>query len=231
MSRTIASLAVLAVLFAHSALARAAESPQPPPLPGRGPGPGQMPAGLDALMAPGPGVPAKIADTLGIPEDKLKKIRDAAFAANDELITLEASAKRAQLQLDRLLSEPAADEKQALTRFDEVFAAELAVRKNRVRLLMRVRTILGPDLWQKVQQAQPPFEASSDSSLLRLKPGAESAVSIPGIERVALGDPKVADIRVEAGKILVTGSSPGKTTMLVWVTGGQRLTYLIDVRP
>lgn len=227
MNRMIASMAVLLLFAPVAASAQPMEGPQR-----KGPGSGEgHHFGLDALMAPGSGIPAQVAEKLGISDEKLKKIRDAAFAANDELITLEASARRAQLQFDRLLAEPAPDEKKALEKLDEVGAAEQAVRRNRVRLLLRVRTVLGPELWQKVQQLPPPFDAGPDSALLSVKLGAELVLSIPNIERVALGDPSIADINAEAGRIRIKGTGRGRTTLLVWVKGAERLSYLIDVRP
>lgn len=229
MSRTLARFAILCALLAPASAARA--EPPPPPRDGPGHGHGPGPVGLDALTAPGGGIPPRVAERLGIGPEKLKQIRDAAFAANDELITLEAGARRAQLQLDRLLAEPTVDEKRALELVEQAGAAELAVRKNRVKLLLRVRALLGPQLWEKVQHAAPPFEAGAEQSLLAVKLGAEIALSIPEIERVAIGDPSVADVRVEAGRIRVKGSAHGRTSLLVWVKGGERHTYLIDVRP
>lgn len=221
------SLLMLSLLaLAVPPTARAAE-PRPP---GRGPEAASS-FHVDDLMAPGPGIPAQLAEGLGIPKEKLGQIRDAAFGANDELITLEANARRAQLQLDRLMAEPSPDEKKVLGKLDEVGAAEVAIRKNRVRLLLRVRAILGPDLWARLQQLPPPFDAATDSPVLSVRPGTEVSVSIADIARVAVGDPTVADIRVEQGRIHVKGTTVGRTTLLVWAKDGKRQSYLVDVRP
>lgn len=51
------------------------------------------------------------------------------------------------------------------------------------------------------------------------------------IERVAIGDAAVADVRVTGRRtVLLNGTSPGKTTLLVWMAGGQRKSQTIVVR-
>ena len=67
-------------------------------------------------------------------------------------------------------------------------------------------------------------------SQISLKVGGKKVLNVAGVERVAVGNPDVADIRVEGKSIEVTGRSPGNTTVLVW-RNGQRDSYAVTVTP
>ena len=55
---------------------------------------------------------------------------------------------------------------------------------------------------------------------LLLAVGAQKSLTVPGIQRVAVGDPAIADIKtIGHGELLVTGASAGHTTLLVWKRG------------
>ncbi len=98
-----------------------------------------------------PGIPQAMAQKLGISAEVTKKVRDQTFEANDQLIQLEADLKRAQLDLERALSATSPDEATVLGKLEVVNKTELAVRKNRMSLLLRIRTTLGPVMWEKLQ--------------------------------------------------------------------------------
>jgi hypothetical protein len=105
-----------------------------------------------AARAQGPAfIPPRAAVELGIPRETLRRVDEVAFAANDELVALDAAVRRAQLALDRELRAPAPDEARAGELVEAVARAETEVRKNRVVLLIRVRRILGEDLWQRLE--------------------------------------------------------------------------------
>ena len=61
--------------------------------------------------------------------------------------------------------------------------------------------------------------------------GTQKVLMVPGIQRVAVGDPAVADVRtIGNNQLLIIGASEGKTTLLVWKSSGQRVSYLVSVR-
>jgi pilus assembly protein CpaC len=60
------------------------------------------------------------------------------------------------------------------------------------------------------------LSASSDSETMRLRPGAHSVLRTPGLTKVAIADPEVADVQVSAGELLVLGRRRGRTTMTLW---------------
>lgn len=57
---------------------------------------------------------------------------------------------------------------------------------------------------------------------LQLAVGAQKSLTVPGIQRVAVGDPAIADIKtIGHSELLVIGASAGHTTLLVWKRGVQ----------
>jgi Spy/CpxP family protein refolding chaperone len=102
-----------------------------------------------------PGIPPHLAQKVGISADTQKKVRDLSFEANDALINLEADLKRAQLDLERTLTQPQVDEAAVMNKLEVVSRAELAVRKNRMGLMVRIRKAVGPEAWEKLQAEMP----------------------------------------------------------------------------
>ncbi len=96
-------------------------------------------------------IPPRAAVELGIPRDALRRVDELAFAANDAIVGLEAAHRRAQLALSRELRSPSPDEGKAQELVEAVALSEMAVRKNRVVLLIRVRKVLGDELWQRLE--------------------------------------------------------------------------------
>ena len=73
--------------------------------------------------------------------------------------------------------------------------------------------------------------ASQDGGNIALGVGTQKVLQMPGIQRVAIGDPNVADVKtIGNNQLLIIGSTEGKTTLLVWKTSGQRVSYLLSVR-
>lgn len=76
-----------------------------------------------------------------------------------------------------------------------------------------------------------PVSAQEDSSSISLGVGIQKVINVPGVQRIAIGDPGVADVAPLTGgnQVLVVGKSEGKTTLLIWKNNGSRLSYLISV--
>lgn len=129
---------------------------RPPPAPPAAPAP---PAPPPPPGGPGlfhtPGIPPAVAQRLGLSPDVVKKVRDFGFEANEQLISLEADLKRAQLELEKTLAQPTPEESVVLSKVELVGRAELAVRKNRVVLMLRIRKLLGPEAWDRLQAEFP----------------------------------------------------------------------------
>jgi pilus assembly protein CpaC len=73
-------------------------------------------------------------------------------------------------------------------------------------------------------------QAPAQAGALRLQVGGRTAITVPNVARVAVGDPDVADIRVgQGGEVEITGRAPGSTQLLVWKQDGQRVNFQITV--
>lgn len=158
---------VIAAVIAFSSFALAQAAPAAPPTP---PVPPAPPALGVQTWNPDLGIPPDVARRVGLSPEVTRKVRDLSFEANDALITLEADLKRAQLELEKSLTATQVDEAAVMSRLEVVSRAELAVRKNRMGLLVRIKKLLGPDAWDRLQ-AELPL-------------GDEAMVLMPGPRRV-----------------------------------------------
>ena len=61
--------------------------------------------------------------------------------------------------------------------------------------------------------------------------GTQKVMNIPGIQRIAVGDAAIADVKtIGNNQVLIIGAGEGKTTLLIWKTSGQRVSYMVSVR-
>ncbi|MBZ4416414.1 periplasmic heavy metal sensor [Myxococcus sp. RHSTA-1-4] len=146
-----------------------------PVLPG-----GPMVMRLGAMPAPSNGIPPHVAEKLGIPRDVAKRVQDLTFESNEALIPIEADLKRAQLRLERLLSAPTPDERAILQQVEEVGRAETAVRRNRVGLMVQIKKLLGPDLWQKLEAEMGAVRIEKRIQIHKGLPGTPGEPARPG---------------------------------------------------
>lgn len=67
------------------------------------------------------------------------------------------------------------------------------------------------------------------SETLKLDVKKSQSRVVPGLERLAIGDANIADIRVDGEKVEVSGIAPGHTMMLLWLKDGRRLAWNVEV--
>jgi pilus assembly protein CpaC len=61
--------------------------------------------------------------------------------------------------------------------------------------------------------------------------GTQKVMNIPGIQRIAVGDASIADVKtIGNNQVLIIGGAEGKTTLLIWKSSGQRVSYTVSVR-
>src|SRR5438874_5854638 len=74
--------------------------------------------------------------------------------------------------------------------------------------------------------------AQSDGATLTLGVGQQKTLTLRNVQRVAIGDPEVADVKQVGGgnELLLTGVGEGRTSLLVWVRGERRISYSVVVR-
>ena len=82
------------------------------------------------------------------------------------------------------------------------------------------------------EPGQAPKESQTAAAeVLELKAGAQKRLNVPGMSRVAVGDPAIADVSVLGGSSLeVKGVSEGKTSVIVWTKVGEKRSYEVHVR-
>jgi pilus assembly protein CpaC len=74
-----------------------------------------------------------------------------------------------------------------------------------------------------------PAQASTSVSLISLQSGHSVILQTPGVQRIAVGDGRIAGVvPVGSSQIVINGKSPGHTTVFVWMPSG-RATYEITV--
>ncbi len=73
-------------------------------------------------------------------------------------------------------------------------------------------------------------KAEAQEQTITLVVGQQRVLTVRNIQRVAIADTSVADVTtIGANQLLVTGIGQGSTSLMVWRTTGQRISYLIRV--
>ena len=81
-----------------------------------------------------------------------------------------------------------------------------------------------------------PFEAMDKAAIdtlgtiVNVPVGEAKVFTFPGISKIAVGDPTVADVRSTGDDQLeIIGQSEGATTLLIWTKEGTRTSHLIRI--
>jgi pilus assembly protein CpaC len=77
-----------------------------------------------------------------------------------------------------------------------------------------------------------PFSAwAQEGGTIELGIGRQTVITIPGIVRVALGNPSIAEVKpIGNTQLLIIGTAEGKSSLLVWKNNGTRVSYTISVQ-
>lgn len=76
-----------------------------------------------------------------------------------------------------------------------------------------------------------PAWAEDEGSQIRLSQGTQKVLTVPGIERIAIGNPSVVDIKtIGSNQVLMVGMAEGTTSLMIWRSNGSRVSYNIKVR-
>lgn len=93
---------------------------------------------------------SEISTELGLTEDQQTKIRDLFYNSQKEAIDLRATEQRTELDLRHAMSADTIDEKAVMKALDAHLAADGALKKNRVKLMIDLRKILSTEQWKKL---------------------------------------------------------------------------------
>ena len=70
----------------------------------------------------------------------------------------------------------------------------------------------------------------NSSGTIYLVGGRQKVLKIKGIQKVAIGNPSVADVKpLGTNQVLVTGVGVGKTTLIIWKKSGEQESFYIKV--
>lgn len=74
--------------------------------------------------------------------------------------------------------------------------------------------------------------AQSEGGTISLGVGQQKVIQVSNVQRVAIGEPDVADVKQVGGgnELLITGVGEGRTSLLVWRNNDTRLSYVVVVR-
>ncbi|MFT3841778.1 MAG: pilus assembly protein N-terminal domain-containing protein [Myxococcaceae bacterium] len=82
----------------------------------------------------------------------------------------------------------------------------------------------------RVLPSQKLSKVQSDEPDLYLAVGIQKVLTIPGIQRVAIGDSGICDVKtIGNDQLLLIGAGEGTTTLLVWSANGARKSYTVHV--
>lgn len=77
-----------------------------------------------------------------------------------------------------------------------------------------------------------PLTGAAADEVIHLGVGSQRVLTVPeGIQRIAVGDPEVADVRpVGRDQVLILAGKEGRTTLLIWRSNGRRDSHVVVVR-
>ena len=78
--------------------------------------------------------------------------------------------------------------------------------------------------------AQKPAPAASADEVLTVQAGGKKTLTVPGVTRLALGDPDIADVElIGDNTVRIDGRKAGETKLIIW-TASKRKAYRIVVQ-
>ena len=94
----------------------------------------------------------KVAEALGLSEEQTEELKKMHFKTRSREIDLQADVEKAKLKVRELMrqDEPAEDE--VMSALDDAGEAQLALHKSKVKHMLKVRSLLGPDNVKKLKE-------------------------------------------------------------------------------
>jgi len=123
-----------------------------------------------ALAGPGHAPPAlkrKFMKKLGLNNKQIKKIDDLTYRADREKLDLRHEMEKARLDLEQLMSAEKPNEAAIFSKLEKISELELKLKKNRIGLMLKVRAILTPEQWEKLQDFQAARQAQRRERRIR----------------------------------------------------------------
>lgn len=93
---------------------------------------------------------SEIADQLALDDKQRADVEKLYYDSRTARVDISAREEKARLELERLMMDPASEEKAILKAFDAQSAAETDLRKNRLMLHLGLRKVLTPEQWTQL---------------------------------------------------------------------------------
>lgn len=110
-----------------------------------------------ALAGPGNAPPAlkrKFMKKLGLDRKQIQKIDDLTYRADREKLDIRHEIEKNRLDLEQLMSADKPNEAAIFSKLEKLSALDLKLKKNRIGLMLKVRAILTPEQWNKLEEFQ-----------------------------------------------------------------------------
>ncbi len=121
-------------------------------------GPGPMGPGPEEDL-PGPHMGMKkgmmkilLKQKVGLSDKQIRSIEDLKYKADKERIDIDYKIKKGRLELERLMDEDKPDKARILKQVDKLGQLNTQLKKNRVGLMLDIRTLLTPQQWEKMER-------------------------------------------------------------------------------
>ncbi len=88
-----------------------------------------------------------------------------------------------------------------------------------------------PEVYEVTVTAAP--SSAGDPTPITFTPtlqlGAKTSRAVPGLQRIAVGDPDIADLSVDDAGVTLAGKGAGQTNVLLWFADGRREQWVVKV--
>jgi Spy/CpxP family protein refolding chaperone len=136
-----------------------------------------------ALAGPGHAPPAlkrKFMKKLGLDTKQIKKIEDLTYRADREKLDIRHEIQKNHLDLEQLMSAEKPNEAAIFSKLEKISALELKLKKNRIGLMLKVKAILTPQQWEKLQDFQAARQAKRRERRMRRRMRKQMPDAPPG---------------------------------------------------
>ncbi len=123
-----------------------------------------------ALAGPGHAPPAlkrKFMKKLGLNAKQIKKIDDLTYRADREKLDIRHEIEKNRLDLEQLMSVDKPNQAAIFSKLEKLSALELRLKKNRIGLMLKVRALLTPEQWEKLEGFQAARQAKRRERRIR----------------------------------------------------------------
>ena len=97
----------------------------------------------------------KILRDAGLSEEQIKQVEALRYEADKQKLDIHHGLGKARLELRRLMDGDKPEESAVFAQLDQVGALDTQMKKNRIGLLLKVRGLMTPAQWEKLQAARP----------------------------------------------------------------------------